>query len=297
MDAVNGKPVITVIGGANTDIGGGPAAALRLYDSNPGRIELRPGGVARNVAHDLRLLGMDVRLIAAVGDDLFGRGLKEGCEALGIDVSRMLTVPGARSSTFLYVTNAAGDMHVGIADMEIAERITPEYLRPLMDEINASAAVFVDANLSEETLDFLADSCTAPMYADPVSTAKAPRLLKILPHLAGFKPNAREAAQLTGENYPGKAARVLLDMGVGRVFISLSAEGMLAAEGEERVRLPRMAGRVVNTTGAGDAAMAAIIWAGVRGLNLRSTARAALSAGAQTCAVAETNPPSLQISL
>lgn len=297
MDAVNGKPVITVIGGANTDIGGGPAAALRLYDSNPGRIELRPGGVARNVAHDLRLLGMDVRLIAAVGDDLFGRGLKEGCAALGIDVSRMLTVPGARSSTFLYVTNAAGDMHVGIADMEIAERITPDYLRPLMDEINASAAVFVDANLSEETLDFLADNCTAPLYADPVSTAKAPRLLKILPRLAGFKPNAREAAQLTGENYPGKAARVLLDMGVGRVFISLSAEGMLAAEGEERVRLPRMAGRVVNTTGAGDAAMAAIIWAGVRGLDLRSTARAALSAGAQTCAVAETNPPSLQISL
>lgn len=295
MDAVKRTPVVTVIGGANTDIGGGPAASLRLYDSNPGCIELRPGGVARNVAHDLRLLGLDVRLIAAVGDDLFGRGLTEGCAALGIDVSRMLTVPGARSSTFLYVTNAAGDMHVGIADMEIAERITPEYLRPLMEEINASDAVFIDANLSEETIGFLAESCTAPLYADPVSTAKAPRLRKILPRLAAFKPNALEAAQLTGESYPGKAARALLDMGVGRVFISLSAEGMLAAEGEARIRLPRVSGRIVNTTGAGDAAMAAIVWAGVRGLDLRSTAQAALSAGAQTCAVAETNPPSLTL--
>ncbi len=176
MDAVNAKPVVTVIGGANTDVGGGPAASLRLYDSNPGRIEVRPGGVGRNVAHNLALLGVDVRLIAAVGDDLFGRELLAGCRALGVDVSRMLTVPGARSSTYLYVKNAAGDMHVGVADMEIVERITPDYLRPRMEEINASDAVFVDANLSGETIAFLAECCTAPLYADPVSTAKARRL-------------------------------------------------------------------------------------------------------------------------
>ena len=295
MDAVRNHPLITVIGGANTDIGGGPAASLRLYDSNPGTIQLRPGGVGRNIAHNLRLLGLDVRLIAAVGDDLFGRGLIEGCASLGIDTSRMLTVPGARSSTYLYVTNAAGDVHVGIADMDIVQRVTPEFLRPQMAEINASDAVVVDANLSEETIAFLAEACTAPLYADPVSTAKAPRLRGILPRLAAFKPNRLEAALLTGENYPGKAARALLELGVRRVFISLGAEGMLAADGTETVRLPRNFGRVVNTNGAGDAAMAAIVWAGVRGLGLRETTEAALSAGAQTCAVAETNNPNLKL--
>lgn len=295
MDAVKHTPVITVIGGANTDIGGGPAAALRLYDSNPGRIEVRPGGVGRNVAHNLRLLGLQVRLIAAVGDDLFGRELTAGCEALGVDVSRMLTVPGARSSTYLYVTNAAGDMHVGIADMDVVQHITPDYLRPLMGEINASDAVFVDANLSEEAIAFLAEECAAPLYADPVSTAKAPRMKPLLPRLTAFKPNLMEAALLTGENYPGKAAKALLAAGVGRVFLSLGAEGLLAADGEEAMRLPRRPGRVINTTGAGDAMMAAIIWAGVQGFDLRRTAEAALSAGAQTCAVAGTNNPDLKL--
>ncbi|MCR5665097.1 MAG: MarR family transcriptional regulator, partial [Oscillospiraceae bacterium] len=252
METLNRKSVITVIGGANTDIGGGPAASLRLYDSNPGVITLRQGGVGRNIAHNLRLLGEEVRLIAAVGDDLFGRDLRAGCEALGIDCGRMLTVPGARSSTYLYVTNAAGDMHVGIADMEIVQCVTPAYLEPLMDEINASAAVVVDANLSGETLDFLAGACTAPLYADPVSTAKAPRLQKLLPRLTAFKPNALEAALLTGENYPGKAARALLERGVRRVFVSLGSGGMLAAEEGESLRLPCAPGPIVNTTGAGD---------------------------------------------
>ncbi|MGX8692778.1 MAG: PfkB family carbohydrate kinase [Clostridia bacterium] len=291
------KPLITVIGGANTDIGGGPAAALRLHDSNPGRIELHPGGVGRNIAHNLRLLGLDVRLIAAVGDDLFGTGLIAACAKLGIDVSRMLTVPGARSSTYLYVTDEEGDMHVGIADMDVVQQITPEFLQPLTAEINASDAVVAEANLSEETLDWLASVCTAPLYADPVSTAKAPRLKKLLPKLAAFKPNRLEAALLTGEEDPERAAQALLAQGVGRVFISLGPEGLLAADGRETIRLPRGFGRVVNATGAGDAAVAAIVWAGVHGLDLRRTAEAALSAGAQTCAVAETNDPELHLDL
>ena len=295
MDDVRTHPLVTVIGGANTDIGGGPAASLRLHDSNPGAVTLRPGGVGRNIAHNLRLLGVDVRLVAAVGDDVLGAGLRAGCETLGIDVSRMLTVPGARSSSYLYIADETGEMLAGIADMDIVQCITPDVLRPQLREINASAAVVVDANLSEETLAFLGENVTAPLYADPVSTAKAPRLKALLPKLAAFKPNALEAALLTGEDDPARAAQALLQLGVRRAFVSLGAAGLIAAEGEELLRLPCVPGPVVNTTGAGDAAMAAIVWAGLRGLDLRRTAEAALSAGAQTCAVAETNPPALRL--
>ena len=59
------RPRITVIGGANMDVGGSPVAALRLHDSNPGAVRLRPGGVGRNIAHDLCLLGPDVSLVTA----------------------------------------------------------------------------------------------------------------------------------------------------------------------------------------------------------------------------------------
>ena len=186
-------------------------------------------------------------------------------------------------------------MHVGVADMAVTEQLSPAALEPWLSRINASDAVVLDANLSAETIAFLARVCTAPLYADPVSTAKASRLKAVLPRLTAIKPNALEAAALTGEEEPERAARVLLKAGVRRVLVSLGAQGMLAAEGETLLRLPCLPCRVVDTTGAGDAAMAAVIWAGVRGLSLEETARAALSAGAQTAASAETNPPGLRL--
>lgn len=286
---------ITVIGGANMDVGGQPAAPLCLRDSNPGRVALRPGGVGRNIAHDLRLLGLEVSLVTALGDDLFGAGLRRSCEALGMDLSMSLTAEGARSSTYLYVADAAGDLHVGLADMEITERLDARWLEPFLSRINASAAVVLDANLSTETIAFLAERCTAPLYADPVSAAKAPRLKPILPRLAAIKPNGAEAATLTGEEEPDRAARALLAAGAGRVFLSLGADGMLAAEGDTLLRLPCQSGPVVNTNGAGDAASAALVWAGTRGLGLEQSARAALSAAAQAAACEETNPPDLKL--
>ena len=244
------------------DIGGSPSAGFRLRDSNPGTVSLRPGGVGRNIAHDLRLLGAEVGLVTALGDDPLGAALRRACEAVGLDLSMALVVPGARSSSYLYVTDGAGDMLAGVSDMEITERLTPDFLAPLQPRLNAADAVVLDANLSEETLAFLAERCTAPLCADPVSAAKARRLLRALPRLAAIKPNALEAAALTGEDDPVRAARALLAAGVKRVFVSLGAEGMLAAEGETLLRLPCPPCRVVNTTGAGDAATAAIVWAG-----------------------------------
>jgi pseudouridine kinase len=68
---------------------------------------------------------------------------------------------------------------------------------------------------------------------------------------------------------------------------------MLAAEGYRMLRLPCVKAEVVNTTGAGDAAMAALVWAGVQSLDLERSARAALLAGAVTCECLEANNPKL----
>ena len=284
---------VTVIGGANVDIGGRSAAALALHDSNPGFVEVRWGGVGRNIAHDLCLLGEHVRLITAIGGDAFGAGLRESCLRLGMDLSHALLLPDARSSGYLYVTDGNGDLLVGISDMDIVRRITPSVLAGALEAINDSDAVVVDANLEEETLVWLAAHCCAPLYADPVSAAKAVRLRPVLGKLRGLKPNLLEAAALTGETQPEAALDKLLASGVGRVFLSLGSRGILAAEGEERVALPCEQLPIVNTTGAGDAALAALVWADGRGRDLASCARAALHAGAVTSSCEEANHPDL----
>ncbi len=284
---------VAVIGGMNMDIGGSASGALRLRDSNPGAVTLRPGGVGRNIAHDLRLLGLEVSLVSALGDDPFGRALLESCEALGLDMSMTQVRPRERSSTYLYVNDDGGDMLAAVSDMEIIDRVSPAYLEPLMERLNSFDALVLDANLSQASLRFLAERATAPLYADPVSAAKAKKLLPVLPRLRALKPNRLEAEILTGEKDPEKAARALLAAGVKRVYLSMGGDGALAAEGERLLRLPRREVRVVSTTGAGDAVTAALVWAGVRGLDLEAAARFAQLAGATTCECREANNPKL----
>ena len=69
------SPRVCVIGGANVDIHGAAYQPLRLRDSNPGSVHVSPGGVARNVAENLSRLGLDCRLVTAVGKDPNGEML------------------------------------------------------------------------------------------------------------------------------------------------------------------------------------------------------------------------------
>ena len=79
-----------------------------------------------------------------------------------------------------------------------------------------------------------------------------------------------------------------LATGLRRVFISLGGDGMLAADHKERLHVPCCPGEMVNTTGCGDAGMAAIAWAYLEGTNLEGTAKAAMAAGAIAMESAET---------
>ena len=90
-----------------------------------------------------------------------------------------------------------------------------------------------------------------------------------------------------------KAADALIQLGVRRMFISLGADGVYAAMGEKRVRLPNLPGKMVNTTGCGDAFMAALVWAYLQDSGLEETARAGLAAGSIAMESAETINPQM----
>ena len=274
------------------DIWGRPKAPLVQKDSNPGAVTMRPGGVGRNIAHDLRLLGLEVSLVAPIGGDVYASAVVDSCQALGIDLSMAPVFKDMRSSTYLYITDETGDMELAVSDMELCSALTPALVAPILPRLQAGAVV-VDANLPPETIAYICNHCPIPVYADPVSTVKALKLQPVLHRLAAIKPNALEAECLTGQRDPERAALALVDRGVQRVFISLGAQGMIAADQKELLRLPGLATRVVNSTGAGDAATAAIVLAGIRGMGLRDAALLAQKAGAVTCRSESANAPEL----
>lgn len=284
---------VIVIGAVNMDICGRPAKPLVAGDSNPGSISMSPGGVGRNIAHNLSLLGLNVKFIAAVGTDAFGEGIMQSCRELGFDMHLCRRIRGGHTSCYLYITDEKGEMQLGVSDTDIAGSITPEYLYSCLNEINRADAVVVDANLTEETLYWIGQHVTAPLYADPVSTAKANRLKPLLPYLYAFKPNAIEAMSMTGESTSLRAAEALMAQGVKRIFVSLGSDGIVAAEGGSVIKLPCIKTEIVNTTGCGDAATAAIVWAGVNGADLDESAEAAMKAATLTLQCAEAVNPDL----
>ena len=287
-----------VVGGANVDICGTSDAPLVGADSNPGRVTTSLGGVGRNIAHNLSLLGADVRLLTAYGDDAQGQKLASSCATLGIDLTHGLRVTGGTTSTYVYLTHPDGEMALAVSDMEICNKITPEYLAEKLSLLQNAKVVVADANIPAESLQYLAENLTTPLFVDPVSTAKAEKLRPILSKIHTLKPNRLEAELLTGipihtEADEEKAAQKLLEMGVQRLFMSLGSRGVYVAEEGKHFRMANLPGNMVNTTGCGDSFMAAIAWAWLEGMELEETALAGLATASFTMESQQTIHPGL----
>ena len=289
---------IAVAGGVNVDIGAQPSQRLRTKDSNPGHVHTSLGGVGRNIAHDLRLLGADVELLTALGGDGYARAMSDSCAKLGIGLAHALQVPDMRTSTYVYINDERGDMALAVSDMAICEKLTPDYFAANLAVLNGAALVLAETNLPAESLAYLAEHVAAPLFIDPVSVAKSDKLTALLPHIHTLKPNGAEAELLSGvsvvaRNSARRAARRLIDLGVKQVFLSLGKEGFLAAAEDETVWQPAPRAEVISTTGAGDALMAAIAWAWLRGENLSRTAALGAAAAAITIECEDTISPAL----
>ena len=66
-----------VVGAVNVDIGGISYDTLVMNDSNPGTMVMSFGGVGRNIAHNMALMDIPVKMITVLGDDIFANPLVE----------------------------------------------------------------------------------------------------------------------------------------------------------------------------------------------------------------------------
>lgn len=253
-----------VVGGMNMDILGHPDRGFAQKDSNIGKVQMKPGGVGRNIAEQLALTGAKTYLITPVGNDTFSETLKRSCQDKGIDLSRSLSCTGS-SPVYLAIHDAQGDMTAAVNDMALLDKLTPKAVKECLEDLPSVDAAVIDANLAQSTLAAVLESASFPVLADPVSNEKALRLLPVLPFLTAIKPNRMEAEAMTGEASPEAAARKLLDIGVKQVYISLGTEGVWFADQNESGHLPATRIAPAYLTGAGDAMCAGITVAMAQG--------------------------------
>ena len=275
-----------VVGGMNLDLLGIPFGPLLPRDSTPGRITLRPGGVGRNIAARLAEAGVRVRLITALGSDERAGILEGMCRSSGIDLT-LSVATSCPAPCYLCIHDEQGDMALAVNDMSAMESLTPQAMETRMQMLNAADACVLDANLSRDTLLYIARHARVPLILDPVSCAKAPRAREILPFLTAIKPNRLEAEALTGERNVEKAAAALLQAGVKRVFISLGAEGVYFADGTCAGYQPSRPLPTVPATGAGDALCAGLTLAMLQGKDTKACAQAGQDAAFQALILAK----------
>ena len=164
---VHTAPYVTVVGGVNMDIGGWPSEVLVDRDSNPGAVRMSLGGVGRNIAHNMSLLGLDVRMVTAFGDDLYAQKIAASCGELGIDISQSPVIPEGHTSTYLFINDEKGDMLLAVSDMDIYRHLTPQLLSQRQKLLSGSQVLVIDTNIPAESIAYLAENCPVRLLIGP----------------------------------------------------------------------------------------------------------------------------------
>ncbi len=264
---------VSVIGGSNLDVKGEPYDVLKMGTSNPGRIVLSPGGVGRNIAHNLALLGVPVHLLSAVGDDLFGREILESARQAGVCVDAVRIVQKQRSGLYLSLLDHQHEMAVAVSDMKIVRQVDRVYLAKHTDSIRASRFVVLEANLESDVLQFAANLCRkaqVPFLVEPVSVEKAKRLQYIPGQIDFLTPNMLELEALAVSSHANMLPTSQESLEKLCTDVGKRCRSLLVTHGKEGIFYYQDATRtgewyrpksvdVVDANGAGDAFVAGFV--------------------------------------
>ena len=267
------RPPVVVVGQVARDL-------VLVVDEVPGPggtvdIEQRRellGGKGANIAVGLTQLGVPVAVLGVVGDDLVGEELLAQCVRDRLDTTAVLRRTGTESALMVDVVTADGQGRY-LESVSAGTLLTPADIQAAGELLLGTASTVIlqlqqpaDAVLA--ALNRLKPPCRVILDGVPEDAASRDRILA-----AGsvLRLDAQEAELLAGHSIPDEAAArtvaaELLNRGPDLVVVAVGTDGNLVAWPEGAVLLPLVEpDAVVDTTGGGDAFVAALTWALDRG--------------------------------
>jgi ribokinase len=273
---------LLVVGDLNADLvlrGGDVVPTFAQREQLVDHAELVLGGSGAIMAAGAARLGLDVAMVACVGDDPLGSAMVEALAAAGVDTSgvirtadaatgicvhlarpddrAMLTALGALSK--LRAEDVPGELLAAARHVHVSSPFLQEGLRPGLQ------------GLAERARSSSLDTGWDPHERWDVAVDAFDVLL----------PNAEEALRLAGRDDGDveAAARDLARRGP-LVIVKLGADGALATDGDELVRAAATHVDVVETTGAGDSFDAGFLAGRLNGEGLENALALACACGA-----------------
>ena len=288
---ISDAPVL-VIGGSGVDIVGRLKHELHLGVSNPALIRTSFGGVARNVAENLARLGQYVYLITVVGEDQSGGSLLNQLASTGVDTRAVIQTSEHPTGSYIGIVDEKGVMQFALDDMRAMNALSPDHVRQNIDLFESAGLLFIDANLSKQTLRTvvsLARKAGLKVCADPTSANLAERLRPYLGKFHLLTPNSNEAAVLCERSLNGtnpqqalEAAKYLVGKGVDLALITMAEFGVCYATSETSGYIPAVRTEILDPTGAGDALTATVLFAMMNEIPLDDAIRLGVTAASFT---------------
>lgn len=239
--------------------GAGESAGVRL------RREVL-GGKGANQAVAFARLGVEVALVGVVGDDGVGAEVLAQAEADGIDVSCVVRRAGAstglivevldRENRWRYLQDTPTSSQLSEADVPAARGVVERAASVVVQLQQPAESALAAARMAREA------GCRVVLDGAPGDEHR--KALLELAHV--LRADGHEAELLTGLSIAGEAdaleaAADLLGQGPGLVVLAVEGVGNLLAWPEGHIFYPLDGVEARDTTGAGDALVAALVTA------------------------------------
>ena len=249
-------------------------------------IEVQPGGAVANTGQILERLGVPVSVHATVGSENLGQITRSLLESWATRSGiQMLT--GHRTTATIVAVGQDGDRNFinapGACDLfRLREAQVDEDVRLGARALHVGYALILpafDGHPMKRALHRAKElgiltSLDVTYFDSPLWST----LIDLMPEVDVFCPSLSEAEAITGKSGAAAAAEALERAGV-KQFIAVTNGAVIRIPGEFEENLPALPAKAIDTTGAGDAFIAAVLAAWYRGLDWRTAARAGIAAG------------------
>jgi len=239
------------------------------------RFEKNPGGAPANVAVGLSRLGLASRFIGAVGNDEFGRFLREQLRKYKVDTKYMklcdnanttlafISQANARNRSFCFYRNPGADTLLSKDDIECSYFKNVSLFHfgslSLTNEPSYSATYkAVDISRTNNLIVSYDPNLRLALWKNKKIARST--IMRAVPYCDILKITDDEGKFLTGEGKLEKLAVKLSSYGPKLIFITRGEKGSFAYFKGRTAFKPAFKVKVVDATGAGDAFTSAAIF-------------------------------------
>ncbi|MBQ0114311.1 MAG: ribokinase [Bacteroidales bacterium] len=248
---------IVVIGSSNMDLVVSTPQFPRPGETVMGSdFMMNLGGKGANQAVAATRLGGNVSFIAKVGEDAYGREMKEQFAAEGMNIDHV-TATDCSSGIAVITVNSDGENNIVVVG-GANQRLTGDDIDNARGLIEASDIVLMQLETPVETLTraaAMAHSMGKLVVLNPAPARTLP--VELLENVDIIIPNETEASLLSGievtdNDSAAKAIAKLQSLGVKDVIMTMGSQGAATTEGGKLVMVPTPRVTAVDTTAAGD---------------------------------------------